>query len=51
MRRDDGRALPNFINQALAGEPLTVYGAGKQTRSFCYVDDQIDGIFSYIRRK
>jgi len=45
MRLDDGRAVPNFIRQALNGEPLTVYGDGQQTRSFCYVDDLIDGIY------
>ncbi|MFH1023155.1 MAG: UDP-glucuronic acid decarboxylase family protein [Planctomycetota bacterium] len=44
MRPDDGRALPNFINQALRGEPLTVYGDGGQTRSFCYVADTAEGI-------
>jgi len=44
MRHDDGRVVPNFIMQALRGEPLTVYGNGKQTRSFCYVDDLIEGI-------
>jgi dTDP-glucose 4,6-dehydratase len=44
MRLDDGRVLPNFMGQALRGEPLTVYGEGSQTRSFCYVDDLIDGI-------
>jgi dTDP-glucose 4,6-dehydratase len=44
MRLDDGRALPNFMVQALKGEDLTVYGAGTQTRSFCYVDDLIEGI-------
>ena len=44
MRLDDGRALPNFMVQALKGEDLTVYGTGTQTRSFCYVDDLIDGI-------
>lgn len=43
MRPDDGRALPNFIRQALRGEPLTVYGDGSQTRSFCYVTDLVDG--------
>lgn len=42
MRADDGRAVPNFINQALAGKPLTVYGDGSQTRSFCYVDDLVN---------
>jgi dTDP-glucose 4,6-dehydratase len=45
----DGRAVPNFISQALAGEPLTVYGDGSQTRSFCYVDDLIDGIVALLR--
>ncbi len=44
MRIDDGRVVPNFLKQALLGEPLTVYGDGSQTRSFCYVDDLIDGI-------
>ena len=44
MRLDDGRALPNFLHQALTGEPLTVYGDGSQTRSFCYVDDLMEGI-------
>lgn len=44
MRLDDGRVVPNFIQQALRGEPLTVYGDGKQTRSFCFVDDLIEGI-------
>jgi dTDP-glucose 4,6-dehydratase len=45
MRLNDGRALPNFVYQALSGQPLTVFGDGKQTRSFCYVDDLIDGIY------
>ena len=44
MRRKDGRAIPNFLSQALDGKPLTVYGNGRQTRSFCYVEDMIDGI-------
>jgi dTDP-glucose 4,6-dehydratase len=44
MRLDDGRVLPNFMGQALRGEPLTVYGDGSQTRSFCYVWDLVDGI-------
>jgi dTDP-glucose 4,6-dehydratase len=43
MRLDDGRVVPTFIQQALAGEDLTVYGDGSQTRSFCYVSDLIDG--------
>jgi dTDP-glucose 4,6-dehydratase len=45
MRLKDGRALPNFVHQALTGEPITVYGDGKQTRSFCYIPDLIDGIY------
>jgi dTDP-glucose 4,6-dehydratase len=44
MRLDDGRVLPNFMGQALRSEPLTVYGDGSQTRSFCYVDDLVEGI-------
>lgn len=44
MDLNDGRALPNLLSQALLGEPLTVYGNGQQTRSFCYVDDLVDGI-------
>jgi UDP-glucuronate decarboxylase len=44
MRLDDGRVLPNFVGQALRGEPLTVYGDGSQTRSFCYVADLVNGI-------
>lgn len=44
MRLSDGRVIPNFIGQALSGKPLTVYGDGKQTRSFCYVDDLIEGL-------
>jgi dTDP-glucose 4,6-dehydratase len=45
MRPDDGRMIPNFIRQALAGEPLTVYGDGTQTRSVQYVDDLVEGVF------
>jgi len=44
MRLDDGRVVPNFIRQALLGEPLTVYDDGRRTRSFCYVSDMVDGI-------
>lgn len=44
MRAEDGRVVPTFIRQALAGEPLTVFGDGSQTRSFCYVDDLVDGM-------
>ena len=45
MRLDDGRVVPAFIGQALTGQPLTIFGDGSQTRSFCYVSDLIDGIF------
>ena len=45
MRLNDGRALPNFVHQALTGQPITVYGDGRQTRSFCYVSDLIEGIY------
>jgi len=48
MRLNDGRALPNFLYQALVGEPITVYGDGKQTRSFCYVADLIAGIYKLL---
>ena len=44
MRLDDGRVVPAFMGQALRGEPLTVFGDGCQTRSFCYVDDLVEGI-------
>ena len=46
MRLEDGRVVPNFIAQALRGEPLTVYGDGQQTRSFCYVSDLVEGIYT-----
>ncbi len=48
MRVNDGRVVPNFIRQALQGEPLTVYGDGSQTRSFCYVSDLVDGIYRLL---
>ncbi len=48
MRRRDGRVVPNFIRQALAGRPLTVYGNGSQTRSFCYVDDLVEGVWRLL---
>lgn len=44
MRADDGRVVSNFINQAIKNEPLTIYGTGKQTRSFCYIDDMVSGL-------
>jgi dTDP-glucose 4,6-dehydratase len=50
MRPSDGRVVSNFIVQALKGEPLTIYGDGSQTRSFCYVDDEIDGIVRLFER-
>jgi dTDP-glucose 4,6-dehydratase len=48
MRLDDGRVVPNFIGQALRGEPLTIYGDGKQTRSFCFVEDEIEGLYRLL---
>lgn len=51
MHPNDGRVVPNFINQALAGEPLTVYGDGSQTRSFCYVDDMVDALLRLMRSR
>ena len=48
MRRNDGRAIPNFITQALEGKSLTVYGKGRQTRSFCYVDDLVRGLYALM---
>jgi dTDP-glucose 4,6-dehydratase len=49
MQHDDGRIVPNFIRQALRGEPMTVYGDGSQTRSFCYVDDLVEGLIRLSR--
>lgn len=48
MRLEDGRALPNFVTQALGGESLTIYGDGSQTRSFCYVSDLVEGIYRLL---
>lgn len=48
MRLDDGRVIPNFVKQALTGKDLTVYGDGEQTRSFCYVDDMIEGLVALL---
>jgi dTDP-glucose 4,6-dehydratase len=48
QRRRDGRAVSNFLNQALDGKPLTIYGDGSQTRSFCYVDDEVRGILALL---
>ncbi len=49
MRLDDGRVVPNFLLQALKQEPLTIYGDGSQTRSFCFVDDLVDGIYRLLQ--
>ncbi len=49
MRPDDGRIIPNFFSQALAAKPLTVYGEGKQTRSFCFVTDLVAGLFALMQ--
>ncbi len=48
MRLNDGRVVPTFLGQALRGEDLTVFGDGKQTRSFCYIDDQVEGIYRLL---
>ncbi len=48
MRLNDGRVVPNLVGQALRGQPLTVYGTGSQTRSFCYVSDLVDGIYRLL---
>jgi dTDP-glucose 4,6-dehydratase len=48
MRLDDGRVVPTLVSQALRGEPLTVFGDGKQTRSFCYVDDNVEGMWRLL---
>ncbi len=49
LRAGDGRVISNFISQALAGEPLSIYGTGEQTRSFCYVDDLVAGLVAMLR--
>ena len=51
MRPDDGRAVSNFIVQALTGKPITIYGDGSQTRSFTYVDDQVQGLARAARQR
>jgi dTDP-glucose 4,6-dehydratase len=51
MRLDDGRVVPTFVAQALRGEPITVFGDGSQTRSFCYVDDEVDGLVRLLHSK
>ena len=50
MRLKDGRAVPNFVTQALLGKPITVYGDGSQTRSFCYVQDEVEGIYQLFMK-
>lgn len=50
MNPNEGRAVVNFIKQALKGEPITIYGDGKQTRSFCYIDDQVDGLIAAMEK-
>jgi nucleoside-diphosphate-sugar epimerase len=48
MRPDDGRVVSNFLTQAIAGKPITLYGDGSQTRSFCYVDDEVRGFLALL---
>jgi len=48
MRPNDGRAIPAFVSQALAGKPVTIFGKGSQTRSFCFIDDEVDGILRLL---
>lgn len=48
MRKDDGRVVSNFVNQALTGEPITLYGEGNQTRSFCYIEDMVKGLVALM---
>ena len=48
MRKADGRVVPNFINQSIKNEPITVYGDGGQTRSFCFVSDLVEGIYKLM---
>jgi dTDP-glucose 4,6-dehydratase len=49
MKLDDGRVVPAFLDQALRGEPMTVFGRGAQTRSFCYVSDLVDGLYRLMQ--
>ncbi|MBN1502661.1 SDR family oxidoreductase [Candidatus Woesearchaeota archaeon] len=51
MRKDDGRVIPNFIQQSLSNKPITIYGDGKQTRSFCYVEDLVEGLIKMMNSK
>lgn len=50
MNKDDGRIISNFVNQAINNEDITIYGSGKQTRSFCYIDDTIDAIIKLMNK-
>ena len=50
MDKNDGRVISNFINQCLQGDPITIYGDGEQTRSFCYVDDQVSGLIKLMNK-
>jgi nucleoside-diphosphate-sugar epimerase len=45
MKKDDGRVVSNFVNQAINNQPLTIYGNGSQTRSFCYISDMVEGLY------
>ena len=49
MRKRDGRAIPNFLDQALRGKPITVFGNGRQTRSFCYISDMVEGLYRLLK--
>jgi UDP-glucuronate decarboxylase len=51
MQADDGRVVSNLINQALSNRPMTIYGDGTQTRSFCYVDDEVEGLYRLMNSK
>jgi UDP-glucuronate decarboxylase len=51
MSKDDGRVIPNFINQALNNQPITIYGTGEQTRSLCYIDDMVDALIKAMETK
>ncbi len=51
MDKNDGRVISNFINQCLQGDPITIYGDGEQTRSFCYVDDQVSGLIKLMNKE
>ena len=50
MKKDDGRVVSNFINQGLENKPITIYGLGKQTRSFCYISDMVEGLYLLAKK-